>query len=331
MASVIEMRDILLDCHKLDKKNHQNINNLRLIFDYQFLANVPRNKYKPVDMNKCDSSYDADAYATYEKINWNWYLERLQIAENAYLLNEQQSENEDQQESHSFRLLAKVCGLDYVGDEYGFPYCPFYKDEYFKFSASIAQKRNTILKDASFLLRPHLGEVTASGYKEYLKVRELDVGSYLDIYKIHKNIVINVAKFMMAKSQLKENQNIRIRFGHGVCLLENAETELLLVEQKQQIISLVEQNPNVKVELNYSSNLRLMRFDGNEHPFFKLPKQIIRDFLVLGTDDNGILPCDYIVENEKLELIPAEFARLISQNFFKDEEKKIVVKRLLNF
>lgn len=207
-------------------------------------------------------------------------------------------------------LSRRVRGLDLVGDEYGFPYVPFWRDDFWEFVQQRMRDRAEINRRMVFGLRPHMGEVTEAGYAQKLtRYPETENEAPLlaqRAYASHVRVMAHALERLMhrARTPLPDCEVYipGFRFGHGVALT------------CQQILTQFSgEHHNLLIELCWTSNRHLLRGLDQQHPV--LESEITRNRLVVCTDDDGIFSteCDCDLRHS---LVAGEFCRMINGNVF---------------
>lgn len=173
------------------------------------------------------------------------------------------------QERCNSTLIQYVVGLDWFGDEFGFPYCPFWMEPFLRFNdermKTGPQKPGGDAEappHREFGLRPHMGEVS----KEMYKGRET-------AFDFHKRVVKEFL-LKLPKVQNREGYHSPLRIGHGVLCMDRSFTNELGAAFPQTI------------ELNLTSNAQLLEGISLENH----PASTIADYqgFAFCTDNDGV-------------------------------------------
>lgn len=156
-----------------------------------------------------------------------------------------------------------IVGFDLMGDEHGYPYCPFFLPEFIEFAKEMHET------NPRFGFRIHAGEFKLSAVEEIKKAQECHIDILYDTIKlIDKN---------------KYNEKIPIRIGHGIAFVSSEKNNEILDHFKE----------NIPIEMNFTSNNILVhsrhhiRFMINKLYEDKIPfflEQMMMEFLIYNVD-----------------------------------------------
>jgi hypothetical protein len=198
----------------------------------------------------------------------------------------------------------RVVGLDFMGDELGFPYCPFWIDEFIQF----AQRR--LHQTKRFGLRAHTGEIS-SYYLDLDKKTQKIIPKRYRVYQEHKQIVYGWIERFLQKIQSCGDPKPCYRFGHGVLLMLGQEKEL----------------SNLPIEVNLTSNCHLLNFHYKDHPVTKLQKPMQ---LIYCTDNDGVFEVTCTCQQGNHKSVAAELCKAIQLGLLNDQSLQDVVENAVS-
>lgn len=181
-----------------------------------------------------------------------------------------------------------VLGLDWVGDEYGFPYCAFVHRDFIGNDGIVMKMREYHPK---FGIRIHCGESVPMPIP----------GPGNEAFETHLEITFNAIRRI--QSSIKSN----LRLGHAVAFLQ----------KNSQMASgicnfITSQQSKIYCELNMTSNEYLLPCSSYNGKELALPLFIKSGIpVVLCTDDDGIWPIDKCSIHRRHISVGASSAKLL--------------------
>lgn len=204
------------------------------------------------------------------------------------------------QASDVLPLHTRCVGLDYLGDEWQYPHCPFALKEFLSFLASEREERH-----GAFGFRYHCGEADQSSP---------------DYQIAHMGASAAVILRILKKCPPEEGTPPPLRIGHGILFrhfLYLKETPGFNDESpKGQLLNAIKEalasmrKFKVPVEVNLTSNHYLQQ----DASHVEILKNFLADDLVvvLATDNDGIWPSQYEVGGKDYVSVAGEFAGAIA-------------------
>ena len=204
------------------------------------------------------------------------------------------------------RWLKNVVGFDWVGDEYGFPYCALKHSGILNF---VKQMRN-LKTESRFGIRIHAGESLPLPNRD----TSAEDSAVCQAFETHISILNS------SMTTIYEGINgLHFRIGHGVAFLQGnsdaaRESRAFLKEKK------------IVCELNMTSNQFLLHSGtyNNDHNDLNLA---IREFrneeipVVICTDDDGIWPIRKCKLHYQHISVSGEFCKAIGNDCFENSEQ----------
>ncbi|KAJ3184005.1 hypothetical protein HDU85_001856 [Gaertneriomyces sp. JEL0708] len=227
-------------------------------------------------------------------------------------------------EGRQIRLLKRwfefVVGLDWVGDETGFPYCAFVHPEFL----GIFRRMHEIT-ERTFGARIHGGESVPRPASICPDERMAAA------YKAHMHIVCDgIIRTHEGLKGLYPDDWCFLRIGHGVAFLNTPENDPALQEKYDEILIKAK---NIVLELNMTSNAHLLT-DSNHHETesssdvgLTVAKFISRKHrVVLSTDDDGVWPIRKCKPHYHHVTVPGEFCTAIAERALthKEDVKRVI-------
>ncbi|KAI9015033.1 hypothetical protein BC832DRAFT_185908 [Gaertneriomyces semiglobifer] len=212
------------------------------------------------------------------------------------------------------RWIEFVVGLDWVGDEAGFPYCAFVHPDFLDIF-----RRMRELTGRTFGARIHGGESVPRPASICPDARMAAA------YKAHMHIVCDgILRTYEGLKGLYPNDCCFLRIGHGVAFLNTPENETALKEKYEQIL---DQENNIVLELNMTSNAHLLT-DSNHHETESSSDvgSTVAKFIsgklrvVLSTDDDGVWPIRKCKPHYHHITVPGEFCMAIAERALTNKE-----------
>jgi hypothetical protein len=269
------------------------LNRMDVLLPFQENSSIVWRKAKdPLEAAELLTNNEDLVNSCFEKIEfYTGFLNELELMDKAF--------------EKSDILNEKVVGLDYMGDELGFPYCPFWLTEFAEFAKRRKLYRKTLhgIEDPRFGLRAHMGEVSAHYFGSETTLSKVVRHEYT-AYSRHCRIVL---KYMHKFAEQASHH----RYGHGVTIMH------AMCEPEQQFEQkLLQMSDQIPIEVNLSSNCYLLNYDHETHPIRKLKH--VMPHLIICTDNDGVFDLQCDCPNKQHKSLAAEYCKLIQLDLILD-------------